>query len=110
MAVIVVSEAGTSVAANAKTTNIVDGQYEFLGKGKIWATILPSATGMNFSLSVGGQILVDDQEIPFFGTSGGMSMDNLYLSPQAIVGGRVVATFRNTTGGAITYDVKIEAE
>lgn len=104
MAVAIASSAATSLAANVKGTNEVSGQYEFIAGGSVYLVVLPSATGMNCTLTVGGEILIDDQEIPYFGTSGSMSNDNLFLAPQGIGAGRVVLTFRNTTAGTITID------
>lgn len=104
MAVIVASDATFSVGANAKSTDQVDGQFEFVGKGNISLAALSSAVGLNVTLKVGGVTLVDDKPIMFFGTTGGMRiLDNSILN-QAVAGGRIELFFRNTTGGALTID------
>jgi hypothetical protein len=111
MAIIVGSATTQSVAANTKAnaTNISP-QYEFLPKGIISLSCLSSATGLLVSLKVGGTTLIDDQPIPFFGSTGTMKiLDNAILS-QGVQGGRVELIFRNTTGGALTVDYLIQFE
>jgi len=105
MAVVVHSETALSTAANTKTADLVSGQYEFLGKGKIILVCLGSATGMNVELRVGGITLVGDQPIPFTGTAGTIDVSAHTMAAQTINGGRVELFLRNTTGGALTTDV-----
>lgn len=104
MAVIVASATTFSVAANAKSVDQVDGQFEFVGKGNISLAALSSATGLNVTLKVGGVTLVDDKPIMFFAATGTMRiLDNNILN-QAVAGGRIELFFRNTTAGALTVD------
>lgn len=106
--VYIASGTATSIAANTKSADQVDGQYQFIGKGNVNFYALPSATGMKCTLKVNGVAIVDDQDLPMFGTSGAMSkIDNLVVS-QAVAGGRVELFFRNTTGGALTADYILE--
>lgn len=104
MAVIVASATTFSVAANTKSVDQVDGQFEFVGRGNIQLSALSSATGLNCTLKVGGVTIIDDKPIPFFGTSGGLKiLDNVVVN-QAVAGGRIELFFRNTTGSALTVD------
>ena len=106
--VYVASAIAESTAANAKGTEQVSGQYQFIGKGVLNLYALASATGLNCTLKVNGVSLIDDQPMPMFGTSGGMKkVDNEVIS-QIVAGGRVEFFFRNTSGGALTCDYILE--
>jgi len=110
MGVIVASDTTYSVAANTKTASLVTGEFEFVGKGNISLSALSSATGLRTTLKVGGVTIIDDKAIPFFGTTGTMKiLDNSVIN-QAIMGGRVELSFRNTTGGALTVDYALQFE
>lgn len=110
MAVTIVSATTESVAANTKTADRVSGQYENVGKGKIILAALPSATGMNVTLSIGGITIINDQPLPWFGTSGTMSLSDNIVTSQMLNGGKVEMFFRNTTGAAITVDYQLMFE
>jgi len=105
MAVVIHSETALSTAANTKTSDLVSGQYEFVGKGKFTLACLGSATGMNVELRIGGVTIVADQAIPFTGTAGTISVSDHIMASQVLNGGRVELFLRNTTGGALTTDV-----
>jgi len=108
MTVLVASATTESVAANTKTSNEVSGQYENVGPGKITLVSLPSATGMNVSLSVGGITIANDLPVPFFGSTGTMSLsDNIVVSQILKSGGKIELYFRNTTGGGLTVDYQL---
>jgi len=110
MGVIVASDATFSVAANAKSTDQVDGEFEFIGRGNLSISALSSAVGLRATLKVGGVTLMDDKPFMFFGTTGSMKiLDNSILS-QPVAGGRVELFFRNTTGGALTVDYVVSFE
>lgn len=110
MAVIVATDTTYSVAANTKSADLVDGQYQFVGKGIITLAALSSATGMTATLKVGGVTIIDDKKIPFFGTTGTMKiLDNSFIS-QSVAGGRIELFLRNTTGGALTCDYALSFE
>lgn len=107
MTVVVAAGATTSVAANTKTADLVSGQFQNVGKGKLTLVSLPSAAGINCSLSIGGITLMNDLPIAMFGTTGTMSLsDNVVLS-QVTNGGKIELYFRNTTGGALTVDYSL---
>lgn len=110
MGVIVASATTYSVAANTKTSSLVTGEFEFVGKGNISLSALSSATGLNVSLKIGGITIIDDKPMPFFGSTGAMKiLDNVVVN-QAVAGGRVELAFRNTTGGALTVDYVLQFE
>jgi len=104
MAVVVYSNNSLSTAANTKTADLITGQYQFVGKGRITIAARGSATGMNITLSVGGIALVDDQPITYFGGAGGLSVRDHVIAEQVMNGGRISLFLRNTTGGALTTD------
>jgi len=105
MAVVIYSTNSLSTAANTKTADLVTGQYQFVGKGKITVAARGSATGMNLTLAVGGIALIDDQPIAYFGAAGSLSINDHIIASQVMNGGRVSLYLRNTTGGALTTDV-----
>jgi len=110
MAVTIVSDTTLSIAANTKTADLVTGQYENVGKGKIILAALSSATGLNVTLSVGGITIVNDQPIPWFGTTGTMSLSDNVITSQLLNGGKVEMFLRNTTDGALTCDYQLMFE
>lgn len=110
MAVTIVSDTTLSIAANTKTADLVTGQYENVGKGKIILAALSSATGLNVTLSVGGITIVNDQPTPWFGTTGTMSLSDNVITSQLLNGGKVEMFLRNTTGGALTCDYQLMFE
>lgn len=110
MAVVVNTQTALSTAANTKTSDLVSGQYQFIGKGKIILACLGSATGMNVELRVGGVTLIGDQPIPWTGTAGTLDISAHTIVAQAVNGGRVELFLRNTTGGALTTDVWLAFE
>lgn len=98
-----------SVAANATVQNVLAGkQNEFLSEqGLVSLFATASAVGLNMSLIIGGEVIIDDQEcnaqnrmpiVPddFLGQGGGLPGD------------RVIVRLRNTTGGAITAFTRLE--
>lgn len=110
MAVTIVSATTDSTAANTKSADKVTGQYENIGPGKLILAALSSATGLNVTLSVGGVTLINDQPLPWFGTTGTMSLSDNVVCSQQIGGGKVEMFLRNTTGGALTCDYQLMFE
>lgn len=107
MAFTVASGTTISTAANTKSADLISGQYQFVGKGKVTLVAKGSATGMNATLSVGGIALHNDLPLPFFGTTGTLSINDNVVCSQVMNGGRVEFFLRNTTGGALTTDYQI---
>jgi hypothetical protein len=107
MAIVVASGMTTSTAANTKSADLITGQYQFVGKGKITLAARGSAAGMNLTLSVGGIALINDLPVAFFGATGGLSINDHIVCSQIMNGGRVEFFLRNTTGGALTTDYAV---
>ena len=110
MAVTIVSGTTVAVAANTKTADLVTGQYENVGKGKIILGALASITGLNCTLSVGGITVINDQPLPWFGATGTMSLSDNIVCSQLLNGGKVELFFRETAGGAPTVDYQLMFE
>ena len=107
MAITIASDVTISTAANTKTADLVTGQYQFVQKGKVTLVARGSAAGMNATLSVGGIALHNDLPIPYFGTTGALSVNDHVVVSQVMNGGRVEFFLRNTSGGALTTDYTI---
>lgn len=93
-----------SVAANASSGNVLAGkQFEFVpgGRGAVLEFFLTAAAiGMNATVTVGGEVVVNDEEIS--------SINRFPQDPEdrlAEFGGRpgdrIFVNLRNTTGAAI---------
>jgi hypothetical protein len=110
MAIVIASGTTLSVAAGSKSADVVTGRNQYVGKGKLQVIAKASAaaaTGLRMTVNVGGIALVDDQLIPYAGTTGSLSSRDNMLIDQMVAGGRVEATFRNDSGGALTVDYMI---
>ena len=107
MAILVASGTTISTAANTKSADLISGRNQYVGKGKIVLVARGSATGMNATLNVGGVALSDDNAIPFFGSTGALSIKDHVVIEQVVAGGRVEMFLRNTTGGALTTDYAV---
>lgn len=104
MAIVIATDVTYSQGAYSKSANLITGRNQFLQKGRIVVTVLPSAVGMNISLNIGGVPLVDDQVIPWIGTTGAMNVKEHVIIDQVIAGGTAELYLRNTTVGAVTAD------
>jgi len=110
MAIVVASGTTVSTAAGAKSADLITGRNQYVGKGRIQVAVKASAaaaTGMLATLNVGGVSLVDDQLIPFAGTTGTLSVKDNMVLDQVVAGGRVEFYLRNNSGGALTTDYLI---
>ena len=107
MAILIGSAMTLSTAAYTKTANLITGRNQFLGKGRIQVVARGSAFGMNISVSIGGVPLVDDQAIPFIGTTGALSVKDHVVVDQVIAGGTAEMYLRNTQVGALTTDYAV---
>ena len=107
MAIVVASGTTTSLATGVKTADLVTGRNQYVGKGRIQLVAKASAaaaTGILATLNVGGVALVDDQMIPFAGTTGTLSTADNMVIDQVVAGGRVELFFRNNSAGTLTVD------
>jgi len=107
MAILIGSAMTLSTAAYTKTSNLITGRNQFLGKGRIQVVARGSAIGMNASVSIGGVPLIDDQALPFIGTTGALSVQDHVVVDQVVAGGRVEVFLRNTTAGSLTTDYAV---
>lgn len=91
-----------SVAANSVSTNQLAGQqYEFVPPGvNMTLSCAGSATGLRVTLVTGNVTLINDQAINLQNRFPIIPDDVIHSGP--IPGGRMILTFRNSTGGALT--------
>jgi len=98
-----------SVAANATVANVLAGKpFEFVSRPslvRVYAT--SSATGINGTLLVGGVSAIQDQLISFANRFP-IRPDDLLVEVAAQPGSRLVLSYRNTTGGALTVISLVE--
>ena len=107
MAITLASQNALSLTTGAKSAEQVVGRLAYVGKGRVQLTAKASAaaaTGIRCSLNVGGTPLMDDQYIPWAGTTGTMSTKDNMIIDQVVAGGYVSLTFRNDSAGTLTTD------
>lgn len=99
-----------SVAANAVSANVLAGQlYEFLGgPTSLVLSATGSAIGLRATLLVNGVALVNDQAIGLQNRFPLIPDD--VITQELVAGGRMVLTFRNTTGGALTAFWRVDVK
>lgn len=108
MSILVASYTTLSVAANSVSAEQITGLYNYIGKGRLTLVAKSSATGLNATFSINGIPLMQDSPMPFFGATGGLSVnDNVVVSQTQKTGGYLSLKFRNTTGGALTVDYQV---
>ena len=110
MAIVVASGTTLSLTAGTKSADQVTGRNQYVGKGRIQLIARQSAaasTGIRCTLNVGGVALVDDQLIPWSGTTGAMSVRDNMILDQVVSGGRVENFYRNDSAGTLTVDYLI---
>lgn len=101
----IMTDSALSVAANAVSANIYAGKlYEFLTRPSIIRIrASASAVGLNFTLLVGGVAYMNDQAISQSNRWPVLPDDLVGQFPGA-AGARLIGTYRNTTGGALTVN------
>lgn len=96
----------TSRAANAKTSELLSGSQisPIPHDGVLNMYAAASAIGLNHTLTIGGVVVIDDQEITALRAAGvGLQKKDDYVGAFRVRAGQSVRYFqRNTTGGAIT--------
>lgn len=104
----IMTEAALSVAANAVSANIFDGDlFEYVnGPALVRMRAAASAAGLLLTLILNGRTVCQDQEV---------SQANRWpVLPDDLVGefpfegGRIFATLRNRTAGALTINIVTE--
>lgn len=98
-----------SVAANSVSANVLAGQlYEFIPRGiRVVLSALGAATGMRVTM-INNIPVVNDQAINFNATSQFPVIPDNIISQFSAPGGRLVLTFRNTTGAAIVTGWRVD--
>jgi hypothetical protein len=98
-----------SVAANATVNNVIAGKLaEFLSEAsRVALYAAASAVGLNYSLLIGGEAIVDDQEVSSANRFP-VVPDDFVAEGGGLPGDRIIVRVRNTTGGAITAFTRIE--
>lgn len=98
-----------SVPANGTVQNVIAGRIgEFLAApGSVVLYGTAAAIGLNFSLIVGGSVIVDDQEAS---AANRMPLvpDDFIAAAGGMQGDRVIVRLRNTTGAAIIAFTRVE--
>jgi len=91
-----------TVAANAIIDNILTGKiHEFASRPSIVRLLMTaSAVGMFTSFLIGGEAVVQDQEVGA-GNRFPVDPDDFYAAFGASVGDRIVVQLRNSTGAGI---------
>lgn len=98
-----------SVAANTTVQNVFTGQlHEFLqtrAAVRLYGTA--SAVGLNMSLIIGDEVVIDDQELS---AQNRMPLvpDDLIAESAGFKGDRLIVRLRNTTAGALTGFVRAD--
>lgn len=96
-------QSSESVAANAVSANVLAGElYEFLSaQAQVILSVTGSAIGLNVTLLAGGVTLINDQPI---GLQNRFPIipDDILTQEVIPAGARLLLTFRNTTGAALT--------
>jgi len=97
-----------SVAANTTTANILAGKaMEFVQEASIVTIgINGSAVGLNATVVIGTEVVIDDQEVSSINRMPQFPED-AFAEGGAFPGDRITVRLRNTTGGAITGFTKI---
>lgn len=97
------------VGANATVTNVLAGKIaEFLSAPSrvgIYATA--SAVGLNVTVLIGGESILDDQEVSAANRYP-IIPDDFVVEGGGVPGDRIVVRLRNTTGAGITAFSRVE--
>jgi len=110
MAIVIASGTTLSLTTGSKSADQVTGSNQYIGRGRIQMAVKASAaaaTGIRATLKVAGIALVDDQLVPFAGTTGTLTVQDNMLIDQMVGGGRVELTFRNDSAGTLTVDYAV---
>jgi len=106
--VVVVAKMALSLTTGTTSADQISGTYQFVPKGVLKVYALGSATGLTMTLLNNGLSLINQQAIPFFGTTGTLKkLDNEILT-QSVNAGRLELYFQNPTGGTLTVDFIVE--
>lgn len=110
MAIVVASGLTLSLATGVKSVDQITGRNQYVGKGRLQVIAKASAaaaTGIRATVNVGGVALMDDQMVPFAGTTGTLSVNDNMVLDQVVAGGRVELFFRNDSAVTLTVDYQV---
>jgi len=97
------SDAALSIAANSVSANIYAGKlFEFVSACVVRIRASASAAGLLFRMLANGVTVVDDQAVA--GDNVWPKLPDHLVIQYPFGGGRLLAFFRNTTGGALTVN------
>jgi len=98
-----------SVAANAVSPNQLAGeQFEFIARPSLVRLYnTGSAIGLLVTMLIGGRTIVNDQAISTANRFP-ITPDDFMAEGGAVTGERILLTFRNSTGGALTSFWRVE--
>lgn len=98
-----------TVPLNGVTTNVLAGQlYEFVAEGtQVTLSVVAAATGVRATF-ISGIPLINDQAVRFRAAADFPQIPDDILLNNAVPGGRMVLTFRNTTAGNIVAQWRID--
>lgn len=101
----IMSDSALSVAANSVSTNVYAGKVAeiVMRPSLLRVRVSASAAGLNATLIVGGRVVVNDQAINS-ANRWPILPDDLLTEHGVAPGSRLILTFRNTTGGALTVN------
>jgi len=100
-----------SVAANSVVDNVLAGKLdEFLRvDSEVTLHAIATAAGLRLSLVVGGEVVLDDQEISArAGATNVILPDDFIVGSAGFNGDRLILRERNTTGAAISVITRTE--
>jgi hypothetical protein len=93
-----------SVAANTTVDNVLAGKLDEFLKGNCSVALYANAeaVGLNVSLLIGSQVVVDDQEVANRAAGTAITKpDDFVIGTGGLHGDRLILRLRNTTGAAI---------
>lgn len=100
-----------SIAANATVDNVLSGKLaEFLQeRSKVTLSAIAQAVGVRLTLVIGGEVVLDDQEISARAAAISIVLPDDYIVEGAgFAGDRLILRVRNTTGAAIIVLTRVE--
>jgi len=102
-----------SVAANATVDNVLAGKIDEFLKLNSVITLFANAeaVGLNISLIIGNNVVLDDQEVPNRAAGTAITKpDDFVVSSGGLAGDRMILRLRNTTGAAIIARTQLETQ
>ncbi len=98
----------SSIAANSTSANLIAGRLnEFLeAPSAVTLYATAAAVGLFATFQVGNEVFSDEQEV--LGTNPPIVPDDLFVVGVGGPGERITLRVRNSTGGAIVFQARIE--